>query len=223
MTECNKHICAQIILMCLLLFVFVSYFPGRLLSFFPSLSHNYPDRFHIPPSLITFHHFSPSSLFLSPLKIPHSSRRAISLLWALGARWVLRIPSPREESTRKPPPLHHGEGGVFKLGSSSERSLLPAQLEAACCRRQSERLTRFSSSWFLKLASQMSPTRTWVAVSRMSLLLWRNKTAGGQNKLLWPVEGPLKLYGTRFWHIISSDPLTCLESVSVKRLIWKQL
>lgn len=105
--------------------------------------------------IITVPTYLPDSLSLScfsalsPLQILLPSLRAVPLLRAQRARRVLHVSVPREESTGKPPPLHHGEGGLCKLGSNPQRPLSPARLEADGCRLWTEQLTHVISGWIL--------------------------------------------------------------------------
>jgi len=97
--------------------------------------------------------FAPSPR-LSPVQILLSSLSAVPLLRALGARRVLHVSLPREEPARKPPPLHHGEGRVRKLGSNPRHPLPPAGLEAG----RRERLTpRSGSSRILRFTPETIP------------------------------------------------------------------
>lgn len=109
---------------------------------------------HIPPS-----HLDSLSLScfaaLSPLQILLPSLRAVPLLRAQQPRRVLHVSVPREESTGKPPPLHHGEGGLRELGSKPQRPLSPARLEADGCRLWTEQLTHVTSGWILGFRSEV--------------------------------------------------------------------
>lgn len=97
------------------------------------------------------------SLPLPPTKILFTSHGPVSLLRAIGARRVRHVPPSREKSKRKPPPIHHREDCVFKLGSNSEHPLLPAGLEALSRHHTCEQLTSPKSSQILNLSPQVIP------------------------------------------------------------------
>lgn len=99
-----------------------------------------------------FHPFFALSLCLcrSPLQILIPSLRAVSLLRAQRARRVLYVSLPREQSTGRPPPLHHGEGGVRELGPNPQHQLSPARLEAHGCHLWIKQLTHVIPAWTVR-------------------------------------------------------------------------
>lgn len=124
----------------------------------------------------------PFLFYPPPVQIALPSLRAVSLLRALRPRRVLHVPLPREEPTREPPPLHHGEGRVRKLGPDPQRPLLPAGLEARRREYQRERCFRFSFSGRILSSSGDGRSETCVCLCcRVHLPLLRlirtNETA----------------------------------------------